>query len=306
MSNYVIGLDGGGTKTVAFVADQHRNMLDQFQGGAINYNGGNKSLIDSNFEHIFKTIIKKGFAKEKCSAICIGTAGIGNPIVKQYILDIMKTLGYQCPILIVTDAETAFAGAIDNKHGIILIAGTGSICYGKDPMGNSYHVGGYGHLIDDEGSGYAIAKEILTAVVQANDGRIKPTILSDRVFEYLMIESIDELISYVYNTHHSKKEIAKLSELIEGAYEQKDEIAVSIINKCVCDLMHLVSPILKQLSGEVCLAVAGSVLLNNNEIYRLFVKKMHQLYPNVLIGKAKHNAAYGAVLLALEQIQDLH
>ncbi len=304
MDNYVIGIDGGGTKTTVMVADPDGQILKSFAGDTINYNGGGKAFIDSNLQSIFHTIAANGYQPGQCASICIGTAGISNPLVKERLLENISRAGFTCPVKIVGDADTAFAGALDNGEGIILIAGTGSICLGKDHKGNSYRTGGFGHLIDDEGSGYWIARDILANVVKSCDGRIEPTILKELVFEYLAIHTVEELISYVYLPNRNKKEIAELSIVIEEAVKRKDHAAIKVVERCISGLTELVSPVIRRFQSTPVLAVAGSILLNNRKIYEGFAAKMKELHPEVSVIKPKNPAAYGAVLLALQQIED--
>ncbi|SHO43994.1 BadF/BadG/BcrA/BcrD ATPase family protein [Anaerocolumna xylanovorans] len=300
MERYVIGMDGGGTKTAVLLADTNGKILEEFTGGTMNYNGSSKEFIDSNLQSIFHIITEKGFQAQGCAAICVGAAGISNLTVKEQLLDNIRKAGYLCPVSLVGDVDTAFAGALENQEGIILISGTGSICLGKDKEGNSCRTGGYGHLIDDVGSGYAIAREILSAVVKSSDGRRRPTLLKQLVFEYLNISRIEELISYVYAPNRNKKEIAELSVLIEKAAECEDAAAERIIEGCVSDLVELAAPVVGQWKEAPVLAVSGSVLLHNALIYDKFCVSMQKAYPGITVTKAKKTAVYGAVLLALK------
>lgn len=297
---YVIGMDGGGTKTSVLLADTDGKVLDEFTGGTINYNGGSKEFIDSNLTNIFEVITEGGYHTGLCAAICVGAAGISNLTVKEQLLENIRKAGYQCPVSIVGDMDTAFAGALENQEGIILISGTGSICLGRDSKGNSYRTGGYGHLIDDVGSGYAIAREILSAVVKSSDGRKGPTLLKQLVFEYLNIGSMEELIAYVYAPGRNKKEIAELSVLIGKAAEDRDREAERIIEGCVSDLVELTVPVIRQWKEAPVVAVSGSVLLNNDLIYDKFCEGMQKLRPGITVMKAKKTAVYGAMLLALK------
>jgi N-acetylglucosamine kinase-like BadF-type ATPase len=302
VSEYVIGLDGGGTKTKVLVADRKKKILESFLAGAINYNGSEKELIDKNMQTIFQTVLEKGYASKDCVGICIGTAGISNPLVRQYIMSNLELFGYSCPVSIVGDHETALAGALLQVEGMILIAGTGSICYGKDEKGNSYRTGGYGHLIDDAGSGYAIGRDILSAVIRAHDKRCEATVLTKLVLEYLNIQTIEELIRYVYDPDHSKKDIARLSILIEEAYRQEDKAAIAIVDHCVSELMELTKPILRVMKEDCSIAVSGSILLKNQDIFDKLCAGMKKDYPLVTITKPMKDAAFGAVILATSLI----
>ncbi len=300
MERYVIGMDGGGTKTAVLLADTSGRVLEEFTGGTMNYNGSSKERIDSNLQSIFHRITEKSFQAQECAAICVGAAGISNLAVKEQLLEHIRKAGYWCPVKIVGDVDTAFAGALENQEGIILISGTGSICLGKDKEGKSYRTGGYGHLIDDVGSGYAIARESLSAIVKSNDGRREPTLLKELVFEYLNINSVEELISYVYAPGRNKKEIAELSILIGKAAECGDRAAERIIEDCARDLTELAAPVVRQWKEAPVLAVSGSVLLQNTLIYEKFCKSMQKAYPGITVTKAKRTAVYGAMLLALK------
>lgn len=301
MEKYVIGVDGGGTKTEVMLSDTNKRILDSFTIGSINYNGGSPSLIHANVEAIFQKIRERGYSREDCLAICIGAAGISNGTVKDKILSVIHEAGYQCQVFITGDVDTAFAGALAGQHGIILISGTGSICYGQDEQENAFRSGGYGHLIDDGGSGYAIARDMLAGIVQAHDGRIGPTVIKELVFGFLGIKTVEELISYVYSPDRSKKDIAQLSQLIQKAYEQRDSLGIRIIEKCAEDLILLVNAVACRIEGEIPLAVSGSILLKNEVIFQKFKEKIEEQHPRLSIKKPLHNAAYGAVLLALEK-----
>jgi N-acetylglucosamine kinase-like BadF-type ATPase len=300
MKDYVIGMDGGGTRTSVLIADAKHHVLDSFVKGTINYNGSSKTQVDTNLEDIFKSVEENGYLKENCKAICIGAAGVSNPVVKEDILGFIKKKGFLCPVSLVGDHETAFYGALKDSFGIILISGTGSICYGQGHDGTAYRTGGFGHLIDDCGSGYAIGRDILKAIVMAYDGRKEATLLTELTFNWLKIKNINQLVSYVYKQQRSKKDIAGLSLLIEEACGRKDSCALEIVDRNVKDLVDLVTPVAKQIKGEIPLAVSGSVLLNNQYIYNGFKEMMYLHNPNITVFKSKRNAAKGAVTLALK------
>ncbi|WP_312430280.1 BadF/BadG/BcrA/BcrD ATPase family protein [Lacrimispora sp.] len=115
-----------------------------------------------------------------CRGICIGAAGISNRDTAKLLTRNLKEQGMQGVIRLVGDHETALAGALEEPAGVILIAGTGSICYGINESGAKFRAGGYGHIIDDAGSAYAIGKDILKAVVRSSDGRQGQTVLKER------------------------------------------------------------------------------------------------------------------------------
>ncbi|HEY2494800.1 MAG TPA: BadF/BadG/BcrA/BcrD ATPase family protein [Paenibacillus sp.] len=304
---YVAGLDGGGTKTAVNIADETGLVVHTFISGAINYNGQDEASIRRSFQEICATLAKVCGSLDHCVQICIGAAGVSNPTVISRLESNVREYGYEGGLIITGDHETALYGAQDHLHGMILIAGTGSICYGKNECGLSHRTGGYGHLIDDEGSGYSIGRDILTAVVQANDGRLPPTEMTRMVYKQLHVETIQQIVGFVYDKSTNKKDIAALAPILTNACALGDEEALTIARKSACSLFELVVPVVEKLSlQEGTLAMAGSVLLKASFVQTAFVEMLKQRYPNMHCIIAKKDAASGAVLMALDRINEIH
>jgi N-acetylglucosamine kinase-like BadF-type ATPase len=304
MKRYVAGLDGGGTKTAVTVADEKGLVVHAFTSGAINYNGQDEVSIRNSLQEVFDTIAKVCGGLEHCAQVCIGAAGISNPTVITRLEMNIRECGYQGEIFITGDQETALCGAHDSEYGIILIAGTGSICYGKNESGLSHRAGGYGYLIDDEGSGYSIGRDLLSALVRANDGRLPQTAVTGMVYEQLQMESVQQIISFVYDKRTNKKDIAALAPLLSEACSLGDKVALSIAKKSACSLFEIVVPVVEKLSlQEGNLAMAGSVLLKNSFVQTTFVEMLKQSYPDMHCMNAKKDASSGAALMALNRFK---
>lgn len=303
MLRYVAGLDGGGTKTAVTVADEKGVAVHAFTSGAINYNGQDEASIRSSLREIFETIAKVCGGLDRCAQVCIGAAGVSNPTVITRLEASVRACGHQGGLLITGDQETALCGAHDSEYGIILIAGTGSICYGKNESGRSHRTGGCGHLIDDEGSGYSIGRELISALVRAHDGRIPATPITGMVYEQLQLESVQQIIGFVYDKRTNKKDIAALAPILSHACALGDEAALSIAKKSACSLFELVIPVVEKLSLQAgTLAMAGSVLLNNTYVQTAFADMLIQRYPDLKCITAKKDASHGAVLMALAKL----
>lgn len=303
MSGYLLGLDGGGTKTVVNVADTAGNVLLAFTGGAININGESEQNVAGNLAEIFKTAQSAGYAAEDCRGFCIGTAGISNPKVQPLVTDIVRQAGYPVAPLVVGDHQTALAGALDGMVGIILIAGTGSICYGVNAAGKEKRTGGFGYLIDDEGSGYAIGRGILQAVIRAYDGRQPHTQLTELVFDKLGITTMKELTGLIYKEPINKREIAALAPCLTAACEKGDGAALAIVENAAAELASMVAPVVSDLqlfNGE--LATAGSILLKDNFIRAAFLTRLAAIFKELTCITPRHDAAYGAVLLIKQSL----
>lgn len=275
MSNmrYFLGVDGGGTGTKVCVADEKGNILRRFSVEALNVNGQTEIAVHNSLNHMVQELRQLGYVPELCIGVGAGVAGISNPGSKEFLRKRFTELGFR-KLCLYGDHEIALASAFEQGHGVVLISGTGSMCYGRAVNGESVRSGGFGHLIDDSGSAYWIAVEILAAIVRAEDGRGSRTALKKLVFEKLKINSIGEMIQYIYTPNRSKKEIAAISVLLEQADNLGDEVAYRIRSKCVAELTELVIAVGKKLPGERKLAMQGSVLQNNRKIQTGLVERL--------------------------------
>ena len=301
MGGFVIGLDGGGTKTEVVVCDLQGNVISLFRSGAININGENVTNVENNLRYIFEKIFSETGPSSKCACTCVGAAGISNALARETLKAAIVSSGYSGRFIISGDHQTALYGALGKGEGIILIAGTGSICYGRNKYGSEHRTGGFGYLIDDEGSGYAIGRDMLSAIVRAYDGRGEATALTDMVFSQLKINSVEELISYIYSKETNKRDIAKLAPNLTHACKNGDSAARAISHKCSNELFKLVKPVVEKLDlykGEI--ALSGSILTKDQYIGNTLAEKVSQEFPGLKCVYPRNDAAYGAAMMALE------
>ncbi|QHW29719.1 ATPase [Paenibacillus rhizovicinus] len=297
---YAAGLDGGGTKTAVVIMDKEGRTVRRFDFGAINYNGQDEASIRGTFREIIAELAKACGGLEHCAHVGIGAAGISNPSVPARMTAAIRDCGFTGGLTIVGDQETALYGALEQDNGLIVIAGTGSICYGKNESGLSHRTGGFGHLIDDEGSGYNIGRDLLAAVVRAYDGRDQATVITRMVFDRLGLESIGELVGFVYDRNRNKQEIAALAPILSEACEQGDPAAMHIAVRSAQSLVGLVVPVAEKLSlRKGTLAMAGSVLLHNPRVQETFRSHLARRYPDMSCMHPKRDAAAGAAMMAL-------
>lgn len=322
--NYVAGIDGGGTRTSVVLARTDGEIVHSFSAGPLNYNGQDEAVVAGSLQALADGLAAaiaaasgsagtdrriadggEGTASHlsSCLAICIGAAGISHPLVAGRLTTILRGYGYQGELLLVGDHETALCGAHGGRSGIVLIAGTGAICYGRSPAGDTHRAGGYGHLIDDGGSGYAIGRDLLAAVVQAADGRIGPTRITELVYERLSLSTVPELIGYVYDPARSKRDIAALAPLLSLACEAGDEQALRIAERSADELLQPIAAVAERLDlQEGALALLGSVLTANRHVRDALHGRIAGRYPRMTVVEPQYDASYGAVLLAIEQL----
>lgn len=303
MGRYYIGMDGGGTSTKVLVWDGEKELL-RISAGGLNYNSHGPDLVAETLKQTRDMLEANGFIPEDCMAVGVGCAGISNPVVRTFLEDTFLRIGYRCPISVFGDEEAAMFGAFGGGDGILLISGTGSVCLGQAAQGkNRYRAGGYGHLIDDEGSAYSLGRDILSAVVKAEDGRQKPTALKAAVFERINISSISELVSYVYDRNHTKKEIAEFASLLSRPGIKEDAAARQIMDKAAGELEELVKAVAGRMMEngepeELLLVPHGSVLEKNEEIRERLGARLRVSCPVIRLGKGACDAARGAAEIA--------
>jgi len=180
---YLIGFDCGATKTECALTDINGKIIYTATGGAANFlvtgTDGTSKIILS----LLKDCIRKSnISYSDIEKIVIGAAGAGRKKdaekLESSLVEIFSADGIKIKSLkVVSDAQIALKGAFPNEAGCILIAGTGSIIYGKDEKGNIYRAGGFGRLLGDEGSGYSIGRKGLQAAAKYFDGRGKETLI---------------------------------------------------------------------------------------------------------------------------------
>lgn len=298
---FYLGIDGGGTATKICLAGKDGKVVERFRAGALNKNGQSDIQAKAAVKEIFQILSKKGYFPEECAGAAVGAAGISNPDAHIFLRRTFREEGFLGDLEIYGDHETALAAAFSDCQGIILIAGTGSICYGINESGTEIRSGGYGHLIDDSGSAYAIGRDILSAIVRAYDGRDKETILQKKVYQQLSIDSIEEMIQYLYSSQRSKKDVAALAVILEDAILGGDKKALEIEDRCVVSLEELFDAVWRKMPESENIALAGSVLERNERIRDKLCQRLISRNPGFAIVTAKQDASEGALRLLFQR-----
>lgn len=298
VSGFIVGIDGGGTKSEIRIAAQNGDTLFQFKGGAINLNGTPADVVKTNLSRILNEACQKIGPLSNCLSMCIGAAGISNPAALSALTEMVRGSGYIGPLKIVGDFYTALYGALQSSVGIILISGTGSVCYGRNSRNEEHRTGGLGHLLDDGGSGYAIGRDILTAVARAEDGRGKKTVLTDLLLASYGMKPSD-IVPFVYSNEIEKGKVAALAPMLTDACERNDVTALAIAEKAASELALLVTPLAIRLGlkeGEC--AMSGSILQKDPFIRERFLALISVGLPSLYCRLSKGDAALGAIFLA--------
>jgi N-acetylglucosamine kinase-like BadF-type ATPase len=272
--------------------------------GGLNFNSQSKEELKQTIHTLVTHMSKLQGGLEACKMLCVSTAGISNPEAFNFLKGTIKDTGLTCEMKFVGDHEGALYGALGKADGMVLISGTGSICFGKNLEGRTSRTGGWGHIIDDEGSGYAIGRDILSAAVKSYDRRTPKSMLYDLVLEKIGGKSVEDIIQYTYNTAIGKKDIASFAPLLIEAISQEDQQGIMIGNNAAMELVKLVIPVAHELNlNEGELALTGGILTHYKAIREKVVCQLLQKLPKLKIKEAMYDSVTGAALMALEQVK---
>jgi N-acetylglucosamine kinase-like BadF-type ATPase len=297
---FVVGIDAGGTKTLGLLADETGAIVAESRAGGANLFTHGEAALERALSEILTPLCEG----REAAAVCVGCAGVDRPRDEAIVEGILRRLGHRGRTRVVNDARIALVAGASERHGIVVLAGTGSIVFGVDSMGRSARAGGYGSLLADEGSGYWLGHQVLRAAVRALDGRGPETMLRELLFARLGISSMAELISLVYERSMPKEEIASLAALVEAARARGDAEAQRILGhaagelclgaRAVADKLGLAEPFGVVLAGGVFKAAPT---LADSMALRLDL-------PLARLVSLEREPAQGAVLLALDLLKE--
>lgn len=300
---YILGIDGGGTKTRLLMTDATGNLIAEGESGPSNINADGYDRVKLVLQELATGAVNKaGMALSDCISLCMGAAGAGRIKEKEALKEIFRDIGFNCRIEITDDVTTAFYGGLDGNVGVMVISGTGSICLGRNKKGETCRCGGWGHIMGDEGSGYNMGRAVLSSVMRSYDGREPQSKMTPMVLEYLNLTGPEDLIEYVYRSGAGKKELASLAVVADAGCAAGDAAAVSIIEHSAQELHLAVATVISRLgfaSGlDVC--TGGGVLVRSEYLRESFIKLLNRSHPGARIIPMKKDAAWGAVNIARE------
>ncbi|QSJ17798.1 N-acetylglucosamine kinase [Nostoc sp. UHCC 0702] len=317
--NYVLGIDGGGSKTVCILMDDQHQVLGRGIAGSSNYQSiGIEATLQSiqSAIHIAVDNAQNLTKPVNINAICLGLAGIGRTediaVVKLLFnqLQSSKSLPInwmlaESNIVISHDALIALVGGIGHPVGIVVAAGTGSIVFGRNHQGETKRVGGWGYILGDEGSAYKIAIAGMQAALKSYDAREISTTLIESFKQHLSLASIEDLIEVIYRQNLGVKEIAGLAPIVDLAAADGDEVANKIIDDAVKELVKATSTVIDAIFSSdsvVEVVTTGSVWQGRSKIHERFAVSLVKKFPRIKVILPKYEPAYGAGLLALQRL----
>lgn len=307
-SEYIIAVDGGGTKTVVCLAERAAGGFDGVVGrgigGPSNPQGvGFPQALANLEEGVESAFAAAGLARCTVQAACLGMSGVGRAEDRSRLEAWNDQYRLAHTLTLVHDAVPVLAAGTPEKWGVALIAGTGSFAYGRNAAGMDARAGGWGYLFGDEGSGYALGVEALRAAARAADGRAQPTSLLARLLKHFGITEPGQLIPAVYAHPGDRAAIAGLAQHLLEAADAEDVVAQAILARGAVELAEMVATLATRLGFAQTtfpLAMAGGLLLGAERLQRDLAGELLRRGLRAQPLTPVHDPVLGAVRLARE------
>lgn len=334
---YYVGIDGGGTKTRCVLGDDTKVLAMGTAGGSNVVRLGEERAREALHSVIRQVCGTAKISASKIQAVCIGASGAGRPEIAAKISEMIReilTPGGTGPatsrvaqvcVSVIGDMEIALEAAFGAGPGVIVIAGTGSVAFGRDAAGRRARAGGWGFAISDEGSGHWIGREAVSAVVRANDRandrenhRVngarandirandehkdvpeEQTALTKMILDEWKLAGIEALIQFANST--PPPEFPRLFRVVLRAAEQGDRDAHEVLLRAGRELATLAEIVLHQLAPAapyVPVATTGSVFRQSEEVRCVFRDQLSPKFPGIELREDFVEPVSGALALA--------
>jgi len=303
-----LGIDGGGTKTVAVLLDGISREIARAVGGSSNIHSVGQAVAEASLrEAIERVLSAAGLTAADVTATGLGMAGAARAEDQQSVRDLLARIAPFRNVLVTHDAEAALVGGIGRRYGVVLIAGTGAIAYGVNARGESRRADGWGYRLGDEGSAHWIGLEGLRAVVRAHDGRGQATALTEALLPHLGLPHADALVTRVYADDFGAPQLAALALPVSDVARGGDPVAQAIQREAGRRLGETVSAVVRGLGmcDQAFEAVLmGGVLCARDLVWQTVVAALREVAPRARIVEPRHDAAVGAALLVKDGIRE--
>jgi N-acetylmuramic acid 6-phosphate etherase len=296
-----LGIDGGGTHTVALLADRGGAVVGRGTAGPSNRQAvGTERALAALDEAVRTAFAAAGRPRFRVVSACLGLAGADRPEDQAVIQEWAERVGLAGRVEVTSDAAILLAAGTPEGWGLVLIAGTGSIAFGRAADGRRARAGGWGHLLGDEGSAYALVMSALQAVARAADGRGPATGLTERLLARLGMNQPQGLIAAVYRSGRDRADFAALAPLVVEAAED-DVVAAGIVEEEARELAQAGAAVARQLrwGRPVPVAMAGGLLLGSAGYRERVIDELRALGVQPSAVALVEEPALGALQLAL-------
>ena len=309
---YVLGVDAGGTKTTARIVDIKGSKISESISGSGSFPSvGVEKAADNVNKAVFEAMQGVGIDKEiRFVSSCFGFAGFNVPddikhyrkIVHNNILK--KNLDpHKC--LIVNDTRIGLEAGSDAANKLIIIAGTGSNCFGVNESGDQAGSTGWDYLLADEGSGYSVSVKALRAIMKAYDGRGDKTLLSSAILNELGLKKEVDLIGWAYGEVFSKERIGSIARLVCRAAYDGDKVSREILAGEAGEAVLSVTTVASKLGladKEFDIVFVGGLFKCEKYFRDLVIGSLEDRFDKINFKPLIANPVEGAVKLAIENL----
>ncbi len=297
---YYLGVDGGGTHTTAVVADKNANILARADGKSINYNSIGLDTARRNMCEIVYWLL------DACHIDAFACAFIGMSAISERASDeeIERFVGGILPadkIIMDSDVFIALSALSAEETCAVTISGTGSMVAGRTNDGKILHTGGWGYILGDEGSSYAIALDALKAAVRGIEKSAPETTLTDAALDFYGADKPLSLIDIFYDPPMERSKIAAFTIKVFECAENDDKIAKDILRKNAKELSQTALALLRDLQGCTSLGLWGGVFENHKDYLNMFRRHIIKEFPEMNIGLLTCPPVVGAVMAAIRE-----
>jgi N-acetylglucosamine kinase-like BadF-type ATPase len=298
---WLVGVDGGGSRTRCWVADESGRVRGRAEAGPANAASVGAAQAAANLRAAVGAALERAGADAAAvAAACFGLAGCDRPRDREALQPMVAALGLGGVCRIENDAVVAWAGATRGRPGVVVIAGTGSIAYGRTGDGRAARAGGWGPLFGDEGSGFSLGRDAVVAALRAADGRGPATALGDLLARELGLAELADVVSVLRWHDAQPARLADLAPLVLRAAEAGDAVAGAIVTRAAADLAAMVGAVLARLGLEprTALVAGGGSLLTQPTALRRALESALAARGVPALRLPDLPAAAGALLLA--------
>jgi len=288
----ILAVDGGGTKTKVIVSDMNGNIVGEATSGPSSIDTVCLTTSIRNIIEAVSTIGEFMFNK-----VFLGLGGVASDDDSKSVVDLMsKERGFaDATIICENDVVNAFFAALKDQQGMVLIVGTGSVCYGE---GKSKHrSGGYGHFEGDPGSAYYLGRQVIKYIAKTLDDRMRKTDMIQDIMTDHKINSMTDYIYFIKEMYENRTRTAALAKYVTKHAVNKDQHACKIIDDACLELSLMVESVYRHIeSNSNVVYVVGSLGLEQYFFEQL--KKQLRVQGNFELQKSVVEPVYGALFAA--------
>lgn len=299
------GIDGGGTRTRLALVRADGRLLGYAEGASCSFIEFGLDVARVQLARIWADAWRDADAMPRSvDALFMGLGSVLSDADAQTNCDLARELKlvHTNNVRADNDAWNAHAGGLMGQSGILLISGTGTACLGRNQAGLTWRAGGWGHLLHDVGSAYALGHAALVAATRDVDARGASTSLTALVRTALGLSDMKEIFRKIHHEGVARSSIAALAPQVVSHAEAGDTVAQEILRQNAEGLVEMVITVARKLgSHELSLALTGGLVTNARTFRRMFLDGLSSSLPGFILAQRGLQPVFGAVLLACAQ-----